>query len=55
MGAVYRTESQKQPNDEQLARLIFERYQSQHGIPGYRQMKLILERRHGIKCNPKRV
>lgn len=50
-----RAESQKQSNDEQLASLIFEIYQSQHGIPGYRQMKLILERRHGIKCNLKRV
>lgn len=44
-----RTESQKQSNDEQLASLIFEIYQSQHGILGYRQMKLILERRHGIR------
>ncbi len=50
-----RAESQKQSNDEQLASLIFEIYQSQHGIPGYRQMKLILERMHGIKCNLKRV
>ncbi len=50
-----RTESQKQSNDEQLASLISEIYQNQHGIPGYRQMKLILERRHGIKCNLKRV
>ena len=50
-----RTHSQKQSNDEQLAGLISEIYQSQHGIPGYRQMKLILERRHGIKCNLKRV
>ena len=50
-----RTQSQKQSNDEQLASLISEIYQSQHGIPGYRQMKLILERRHGIKCNLKRV
>ena len=50
-----RTESQKQSSDEQLASLVSEIYQSQHGIPGYRQMKLILERRHGIKCNLKRV
>ena len=50
-----RAESQKQSNDEQLASLISEIYRSQHGIPGYRQMKLILERRHGIKCNLKRV
>ena len=50
-----RTESQKQFDDERLANLISEIYQSQHGIPGYRQMKLILERRYGIKCNLKRV
>ena len=50
-----RTESQKQSSDEQLASLISEIYQSQHGIPGYRQMKLILERRYGIKCNLKRA
>ena len=50
-----RSESQKQSNDEQLASLISEIYQGQHGIPGYRQMKLILERRYGIKCNLKRV
>lgn len=30
-----RTTSQKQSNDEQLASLISEIYQSQHGIPGY--------------------
>ena len=45
-----RTKSQKQSNDEQLASLISEIYQSQRGIPGYRQMKLILEQRYGIKC-----
>lgn len=50
-----RTTSQKQSNDKQLASLISEIYQSQHGIPGYRQMKLILERRYGTKCNLKRV
>lgn len=50
-----RTESPKQSDDERLASLIIEIYQRQHGIPGYRQMKLILERRYGIKCNLKRV
>ena len=50
-----RTKSQKQSNDEQLASLISEIYQSQHGIPAYCQMKIILERRYGIKCNLKRV
>lgn len=47
-----RTVSKKQSDDEQF---ISEIYQSQHGIPGYRQMKLILERRYGIQCNLKRV
>ena len=51
----HRTVSKKQSSDEQLARLIFEVYQNQHGVPGYRQMKLILERRYKIKCNLKRV
>lgn len=50
-----RSVSQKQSDDEELARLISEIYQSQHGIPGYRQMKLILERRYKIKCNLKRI
>ena len=50
-----RSESQKQSSDEALAGLIYEIYQNQHGIPGYRQMKLILERRYGMKCNLKRV
>lgn len=50
-----RTESSKQSDDEKLASLISEIYQRQHGIPGYRQMRLILERRYGIQCNLKRV
>lgn len=50
-----RTARHKQSDDEELASLISEIYQSQHGIPGYRQMMLILERRYGIKCNLKRV
>jgi len=50
-----RTVSKKQSDDEELANLISEIYQSQHGIPGYRQMKLILERRYEIQCNLKRV
>lgn len=45
-----RTESQKQSSDEQLASLISEIYQNQHGIPGYRQMKLILERLNRALC-----
>lgn len=47
--------SQKQASDEEVASLISEIYQKQHGIPGYRQMKLILERRYKIKCNLKRI
>ena len=35
--------------------LITEIYQTQRGIPGYRQMKIILERRYGLKCNLKRI
>ena len=50
-----RVASVKQQNDEKLAQHINEIYQSQHGIPGYRQMKIILERRFGFKCNLKRV
>lgn len=50
-----RTVSKKQSSDEKLAGLILEIYQAQHGIPGYRQMRVILERRYGIKCDPKRV
>lgn len=50
-----RTASVKQLEDESLAHLIVEIYQSQHGIPGYRQMQIILERRYGMKCNLKRV
>ena len=47
--------SQKQTEDEALAGLITEIYQAQRGIPGYRQMKIILERRYGLKCNQKRI
>ena len=47
--------SSKQQDDEKLAHLIAEIYQSQHGVPGYRQMKIILNRRYGVKCNLKRV
>lgn len=50
-----RAASPKQREDEKLAHLIVEIYQSQHGVPGYRQMQIILERRYGIKCNLKRV
>ena len=50
-----RTASQKQTDDEKLAGLITEIYQGQHGIPGYRQMKIILERRYGLKYNLKRI
>ena len=50
-----RTVSQKQTEDEKLAGLITEIYQTQRGIPGYRQMKIILERRYGLKCNLKRI
>lgn len=50
-----RRASQKQLDDEELARLITEIYQQQRGIPGYRQMTIILERRFGLKCNHKRV
>ena len=50
-----RQASSKQLEDEKLAHLIAEIYQSQHGIPGYRQMKIILDRRYGIKCNLKRI
>ena len=53
-GRVYykclnRTVSQKQMVDEKLAGLITEIYQAQRGIPGYRQMKIILERRYKKK------
>ena len=47
--------SSKQQDDEKLAHLIAEIYQSQHGVPGYRQMKIVLDRRYGVKCNLKRV
>ena len=50
-----RTVSQKQMEDEKLAGLIIEIYQTQRGIPGYRQMKIILERRYGLKYNLKRI
>lgn len=50
-----RTVSSKQREDEGLAHLIVEIYQNQHGVPGYRQMQLILERRYGVRCNLKRV
>lgn len=50
-----RAVSQKQTEDEKLAGLITEIYQAQRGIPGYRQMKIILERRYGLKCNLKRI
>ena len=52
---LHRTASVKQLEDESLAHLIVEIYQSQHGVPGYRQMQIILERRYGVKCNLKRV
>lgn len=51
----HRTVSRKQVEDEKLAQYIYEIYQGQHGIPGYRQMKIILERRYGLKCNLKRI
>lgn len=59
-GRVYykclnRTVSQKQMEDEKLAGLITEIYQAQRGIPGYRQMKIILDRRYGLKYNLKRI
>ena len=50
-----RTASSKQLEDERLAHLILEIYQNQHGVPGYRQMQIILERRYGVRCNLKRV
>ena len=50
-----RAVSQKQTEDEKLAGLITEIYQAQRDIPGYRQMKIILERRYGLKCNLKRI
>ena len=50
-----RTVSQKQIEDEKLAGLITEIYQAQRGIPGYRQMKIILDRRYGLKYNLKRI
>lgn len=50
-----REASQKQLDDEELAQRISEIYQQQRGIPGYRQMKIILERRFGLKCNLKRI
>ena len=50
-----RTASVKQMEDESPTRLIVEIYQSQHGVPGYRQMQMILERRYGVKCNLKSV
>ena len=46
---INRTVSQKQTEDEKLARLIAEIYQAQRGIPGYRQMKIILELRYKKK------
>lgn len=39
-----REASQKQLDDEELAHRISEIYQQPRGIPGYRQMKIILER-----------
>ena len=50
-----RTASSKQLEDERLAHLIVEIYQNQRGVPGYRQMQIILERRYGVSCNLKRV
>ena len=52
---ISRTASSKQLEDERLAYLIVEIYQSQRGIPGYRQMQIILDRRYGVRCNLKRV
>ena len=37
-----RAASPKQKEDEKLAHLIVEIYQSQRGVPGYRQMQIIL-------------
>ncbi len=51
----HRTVSRKEAEDAKIAQLIREIYQRQHGIPGYRQMKIILLRRYGLKCNLKRV
>lgn len=50
-----RTASSKQLEDERLAHLIVEIYQNQRGVPGYRQMQIILERQYGVRCNLKRV
>ena len=50
-----RETSQKQMDDEKLAQRISEIHQQQRGIPGYRQMKIILERRFGLRCNLKRI
>ena len=50
-----RTASSKQLEDERLAHLIVEICQNQRGVPGYRQMQIILERRYGVRCNLKRV
>lgn len=47
--------SSKQLAHERLAHLIVEIYQNQRGVPGYRQMQIILEQRCGVKCNLKRV
>ena len=47
-----RTASKKQSNDENLASLIPEIYQTQHGIPAYRQMTVIPAQRYGVRCNP---
>ena len=40
---------------KRLAHLIVEIYQNQRGVPGYRQMQMILERRYGVRYHLKRV
>ena len=50
-----RTARSKQLEDERLAHRIGEIYQNQRGVPSYRQMQIILERRYGVMCNLKRV
>ena len=52
---LHREPSKKQLRNERLAELIQSIYKSQRGVPGYRQMTVILRRRYKIHCNKKCV
>lgn len=50
-----RSPSPKEQEDEKLANLMIEIYQSQCGVSGYRQMQIISKWRYVVMRNPKRA